>query len=330
MNLNTLLDYYFKQDNIEARKIFITFQSYIVALAVFPFSIWRFYQGDYSHAIADSALILTLIFFGQTARSCTKISYLAWFYSSLYVLFTLYILNISGKDILFWVFPAAISMHFLLRSNEALFMNFVLLAGILLTPLDISLYGFITFVLTYIITILLTAQFSSRLKSDNRSLKNLSEVDCLTQTGNRRALNKKILEIIHSNSSKQAQCLMVLDIDHFKSLNDTYGHQTGDQALINLAIAIRNHFNANASVYRYGGEEFVILVSTSLSLAQKQAEDLRKIVASTHLIQEQLITVSIGIAQLSCNEQPDDWVKKADQALYNAKTGGRNQVKIYS
>ncbi len=329
MNLKDFLDYYFKQDNIEARRVFMTFQSYIVALAVFPFTLWRFYQGDYAHGVADILIILVLLFFGQIAKSCSKISYFAWLFSSFYIIITLYILNITGKDILFWAFPAAISMHFLLRSNQALIMNFVLLAGIFLSPLNISNYAFISFVFTYLITIILTAQFSSRLKSDNRSLQNLTELDDLTQVGNRRALDKKIAQIVLSYAPEKPQCLMILDIDHFKSLNDQFGHQAGDLALKRLATMIQRVCCLSIPIYRYGGEEFVILIQASLQKAGFIAEDLKETVSTSRLIREQFLTISIGIAELSPTDQASEWIKKADQALYEAKNNGRNQVISY-
>ncbi|MBL4747863.1 MAG: GGDEF domain-containing protein, partial [Magnetovibrio sp.] len=128
-------------------------------------------------------------------------------------------------------------------------------------------------------------------------------------------------------------CLLMLDIDHFKVFNDNYGHQTGDQVLKLLATTMTKAVKGNDIPARYGGEEFaVILPRTDLGEAIKVAENIRQRVSSKTLVnrttKEDLgrLTVSIGVGQFNFGESLSDLISRADQALYKAKSSGRDRV----
>lgn len=124
-------------------------------------------------------------------------------------------------------------------------------------------------------------------------------------------------------------CLMVFDIDFFKKINDRYGHGTGDQVLIELAANIRTFLRASDSLTRWGGEEFVVLCpNTTRSKASLLAERLRNRIACTNFPEVEHITVSIGVAECLPEETWEQWFKRADAALYQAKSAGRNQVQV--
>jgi diguanylate cyclase (GGDEF)-like protein len=129
----------------------------------------------------------------------------------------------------------------------------------------------------------------------------------------------------------------MLDIDHFKSINDTYGHQQGDNVLQELSKIMKKNMRDIDVVARYGGEEFaIILPETDLEGACIAAERLRKDIEDNTLLQIKgkkiPVTISIGIATHPDHKIKDtnDIIRKADIALYNAKNSGRNQIKIYS
>jgi diguanylate cyclase (GGDEF)-like protein len=119
----------------------------------------------------------------------------------------------------------------------------------------------------------------------------------------------------------------MLDIDHFKEVNDTYGHSVGDEVLVNLTRLIRDKIRNTDALVRWGGEEFVILCGdTPIQNAQFLAEKLRVAIEGATLIKQQQVTCSFGIAEMIPGEDPKKLFERADKALYSAKEGGRNRV----
>ena len=120
---------------------------------------------------------------------------------------------------------------------------------------------------------------------------------------------------------------IILDLDHFKDINDTYGHSTGDQILIRIAELIRANIRLSDNLFRYGGEEFVILVdNANLDDAETLAENIRLRIEKSNLFAKRSITVSLGVAELNRDLCSGQWLKLADDALYEAKRSGRNKV----
>jgi diguanylate cyclase (GGDEF)-like protein len=119
----------------------------------------------------------------------------------------------------------------------------------------------------------------------------------------------------------------MLDIDHFKAINDTFGHQAGDHVLIEIASRLRRSLRGNDMVARWGGEEFIVLVrDCALPDAGRLAENIRAAIAEVPFGPMGRITVSIGAAEARDNEDLQSWLSRADQALYRAKRAGRNEV----
>jgi diguanylate cyclase (GGDEF)-like protein len=125
------------------------------------------------------------------------------------------------------------------------------------------------------------------------------------------------------------QWLAVVDIDHFKMVNDRFGHLYGDEVLILVANILRSSFRSHDRIFRFGGEEFVVLLrSTSLSTAHKVFNRFRKNVEDYYFPQVGQVTVSVGFVSAE-NGSPVEVLGRADQALYFAKENGRNQVRYY-
>jgi len=167
-------------------------------------------------------------------------------------------------------------------------------------------------------------------------LKRMASIDSLTKLYNRRFFidaSKNILEI--AKREKEDISLIMLDIDKFKNVNDSYGHQVGDKVIISLANKMMQHQRKSDIVCRYGGEEFVILLpNTAIQEAKKLAEKLRKIIEADNITissnQKINFTVSLGISQIDIRNEMniEKALKRADDALYEAKENGRNQVRI--
>lgn len=122
---------------------------------------------------------------------------------------------------------------------------------------------------------------------------------------------------------------VIMDIDHFKDVNDTYGHNTGDEALLNLSKLVRSQIRTTDSLVRWGGEEFVVLCGdTPLQNAQLLAEKLRVAIEGSVLIKQRQVTCSFGVAEMIPGEDPKNLFERADQALYTSKETGRNKVTV--
>jgi len=160
-----------------------------------------------------------------------------------------------------------------------------------------------------------------------------AHTDPLTQVGNRAALLSSLpREIEGARRYGQPFALIFLDIDHFKSINDTYGHDAGDAVLRSVAQNIKETVRSSDGVYRFGGEEFVIMFSNvGQGGAENLAERLRQAVAAqAHRIEGEAlrVTVSLGVAMLNPGESPSALMNRADQAMYKAKRSGRNRVEV--
>lgn len=180
-----------------------------------------------------------------------------------------------------------------------------------------------------------TAVSKQQLLSANTQLQGLSRTDMLTQLNNRGYWEECLSsEFNRIKRTGHISSLVIFDIDHFKKVNDTYGHQAGDEVIRETARMLRENMRTTDVAGRYGGEEFtVILVDTRAEKAKIFAERLRKTVAACTIEYEGLTikyTISLGIAEVNediANYQ--EWLECSDKSLYYAKEHGRNQVAIY-
>ncbi len=162
------------------------------------------------------------------------------------------------------------------------------------------------------------------------SLYRISALDPLTQVANRAAFEKTLNDYVQAHRQTGAKCcLVVCDIDHFKQINDNFGHHIGDQALIAFAQLLKDFVRARDIVARYGGEEFVILCANcDLEAAVERAEEIRAALNRTpqQMLNGKSLTASFGVAELEDDESVTEFFVRADQALYMAKETGRNRV----
>jgi diguanylate cyclase (GGDEF)-like protein/PAS domain S-box-containing protein len=152
--------------------------------------------------------------------------------------------------------------------------------------------------------------------------------DALTGLYNRRAFQEH-LERERKRACRHGSplCLVMFDIDHFKAVNDTYGHLQGDEILRKLAGLVQGRLRGGDLVARWGGEEFMILLpETDREGGECLAEDLRREVASDSFPGPDRLTISVGVAELHREEGTDDLIKRADDAMYAAKENGRNRT----
>ncbi len=148
-------------------------------------------------------------------------------------------------------------------------------------------------------------------------------VDGLTGVWNRRYLRNQLEQCTQRPESVQS--IIMVDVDHFKQVNDTHGHQVGDQVLVDLAQVLQDSCRLEDSVARYGGEEFCLILQADLETARTVGERIREKVEASSLGGLK-VTLSAGVAEFRPEQTVSEWLEEADQALYQAKMKGRNRV----
>ena len=166
----------------------------------------------------------------------------------------------------------------------------------------------------------------TRSEQKNSKLK----IDHLTNALSKDSFNEiigfKIIESKHTNSPLS---MILFDIDHFKKINDTYGHLVGDTVLRELAEVVRGNIRESEYFVRWGGEEFIVLLpGTSLEGAKMVAEKLRRAIVAHHFPTVGRVTSSFGVTALHTDDTIKTFLQRCDEALYEAKEAGRNRVKV--
>jgi len=174
----------------------------------------------------------------------------------------------------------------------------------------------------------------SNLQQSLEAIRAESFTDPLTGLGNRKYFDRSIeTAVANANATGEPLSLLMFDIDHFKSFNDSYGHLTGDQVLRLVGMSLKQAIKGQDITARYGGEEFaVILPNTALRQALTVADHIRRAVMSKELKKKSTgeilgrVTLSVGVAMLKAGEDTDSVIERADACLYAAKRAGRNRV----
>lgn len=196
------------------------------------------------------------------------------------------------------------------------------------SPYNVKLFKRLSFVVFSILAFLLYRQ--KVLKEYNKKLKALSTFDSLTQLYNRRVIDthlSKQKELAHRNAFPLS--IIICDIDHFKHINDNFGHLVGDEVIIDLAAQLLENIRKSDIVGRWGGEEFLIICpNTKAEGAEILANNLRIIIENMPSKNEHKVTMSFGIAQFKQGYSCEELLIKADAALYSAKEQGRNKAVI--
>ena len=175
-------------------------------------------------------------------------------------------------------------------------------------------------------------QIEQKLRKSEKRYKRLSITDGLTKLYNSRHFyNSLQLEMERANRYQRPLALLMIDIDNFKRFNDTHGHQAGDKALAQTGAAIRSALREADSGYRYGGEEFAIILPETVGPgAVELAERIRKELAGMPLSltakTSRFITASMGVSELKAKEKLSEFIRRADENLYLAKKEGKNRV----
>ena len=232
-----------------------------------------------------------------------------------------------------WCYPVLLINVFLLPARPAAVANAGLIAamGLALSG-QVDALSLVRYLVSMASVGVSAHLFATRVERQRLQLEALATQDALSGAGNRRALDALLASVQQLQGRYGSPVSLVMfDIDHFKRVNDTHGHGVGDACIAALARAAQQRLRSTDRLFRYGGEEFVVVAPhTGCDSAARLAEGLRAC-ASTAVIPgapDLAVTISLGVAELGPREPWEHWLQRADQALYAAKREGRNRVEI--
>ncbi len=311
----------------------ITMLGVIALIGISPFTLFRAANGQWLAFAADLliqagilACVLRTWFTGDTHGPSLFLAY----FLGVMAIIAIFILGTAAE---YWLYPTIVAGFFLVDRRHAMAISligvsFLLLTGIVQMPTTTEKASYFV---TVIVCALLSYAFAYRTAMQREQLEALASRDALTGIYNRRTMLDELDRAHQAFARDQAPCgILLLDLDHFKLINDRFGHQAGDQVLLDLANLIEQTVRKNDRIFRFGGEEFLILMQqASYEGMSSLAEKLRGAVDITISdLDGHSISASIGGAQLQPNETIDSWFGRADKALYAAKDAGRNRVVI--
>lgn len=314
------------------RLAFLVLFGVVATVSIVPFGLWRISQGQLLVGLLELSMVFAFDGLVWYAWRSQRITLIARTISVIVTLGCLALTPFIGKLALHWAYAVVIANIMLAGRKIGSCLNLLLLIGIvLLQGGQIASLEAITFLAAALSVSIYAYVFALSADQQREKLEALAAYDGLTGTGNRRMMEYELQDAFgHARQHGAKHGLAVIDIDHFKAVNDTFGHAAGDHVLVRLAQLLSRSLRSGDRLYRMGGEEFVILMPDTgpegLALA---LDRLQSLLRSRLMGPADPITVSIG-ASTTLEDEPSwqSWLARADEALYAAKTAGRNQVKI--
>lgn len=291
----------------------------------------RFMNGEFGLGALDSVIVAGLIGLAAYLFRTGKVRNASRAIALLCVSGMLATVYLNGSEQIFWAYPSMVAVFFLVRRKEAVAITTIATVSLIPALLPImEKTALATVFITIAVSNAFAYAFATVTSSQRNSLMRLATRDPLTGVGNRRALDEKLEHIVANNVRLNAHAsLLLIDLDHFKSINDTHGHAIGDRILVSLTRIVNLRIRVSDGLYRIGGEEFVVVLEgQDIEQASRLAEQLRTLVEANELAPDSLVTISIGVAQLETGEQGNTWLNRADEALYAAKRAGRNKTRL--
>jgi diguanylate cyclase (GGDEF)-like protein len=229
----------------------------------------------------------------------------------------------------FWCYPAVLFFFFVLSRRRANVCSVLLLLAATATAWHyLTPRVTVRFAASLALTIFMINAIQTIIADLQGRLIAQAITDPLTGAFNRRYMEARLAEALEAGRRRPLPVsLLILDIDHFKRVNDEHGHKTGDAVLQGVVGVMRRRARAVDLLFRMGGEEFVLLLpDTREEDALAVADELRQAIAATPLLDGRAITASIGVGAARAGDSVDSWIRETDAALYAAKEAGRNRV----
>lgn len=303
----------------------------IAVLGILPFAIYRFANGDLLAGIIDTGILVSIAGMAGYAWLSGKTRAAAWLITILTTAGCIAIAMVAGRPGLYWMYAAILAAFLLLRHTEAALLSAAALGAVTLHGDAFeSAFEMAIFLVSSMVVALFAFIFAYRAEHMRGQLLMLATRDPLTGAANRRSMEEEMLLAIETARRDLRPCgLAILDLDHFKQINDRHGHAAGDQCLIEFANLLKSSTRKADRLFRYGGEEFVLLLPGADAAALRVIlGNLRAKIGDGLRCSGEAVTCSMGAAELGADELPEAWLHRADLALYQAKHSGRDCVVV--
>lgn len=310
-------------------EIVILVLSATAVLGISPFIVLRLMRAEWLIGIMDVLAAAGACYLFYYVYKTRKTEVPSFILSLLFMITMITTVYLKGAQQVYWCYPAMIAVFYLVEPGRAVILTSLSLLAVLPALfLEIDNLTFIAIIITLVTTNVFAYVFAARTQEQRAQLMLMATKDPLTGVGNRRAMEAELDQVIHATRRHQAaSSLLIMDLDHFKSINDTYGHGVGDRVLMRFAELIQSRIRITDSLFRFGGEEFVILVQgQDLNASTELADQLRRNIEQEDFKLDRRLTMSVGVAEYESTESRDSWLRRADKALFEAKQNGRNRV----
>lgn len=309
----------------------ITLFGACAVFGILPLAVYRFLTGELMVAIVDTVLVSVIaaaVGYAWRTGDTRRPGLVAVVVTTIGGVMVSTILGVEG---LFWMYVVILANFLLVGRRLAVSLTVAALLGLVVQggPFD-NFAQSISFLLSALVVSLFAFTFAARTETQRIRLESLASRDPLTGTDNRRAMEQELSLAVESAARSGAEySVVMLDLDYFKRINDQHGHEAGDQVLIAFADLVRRNTRKLDRLFRFGGEEFVLLLPGADAPAlQRVTEQLRMRIATELAGPGGPVTCSLGAAVLLPGEHWPAWLARADAALYRAKQGGRNRVEL--
>lgn len=300
-----------------------------VSVLLLPFDINHLLQGRYPLGLALAVVIVLFVTMAASIHLRQR-SLIPPVFIFIPVTVTLALaISEQGVSAVFWCYPCILLAYYTLSRMQAnLVASVMAVVGTALAFVALSPEIAVRVGATLFVTIVFANIFLGMIDRLTSRMGDLAHVDALTGIYNRRYLDDCVRHPMAKNLRHGTpMSLLLVDVDHFKRINDQFGHGAGDTVLQAVAERMNKSIRAIDQLFRVGGEEFAVLLpEAGIQAAQRVAEKLRTAMASQPLAGQHAVTVSIGAAELQAGETFGSLFKRCDKALYQAKAEGRNRV----
>lgn len=300
------------------------------ATAIAGFTVYRFINGNMLMGVLDTVLVLVflaILVFSWTTGRVVVAGIILVVITGAGVLGVVYLVGLLG---LFWAFVDILITFFLSPPTFALPKVVALAVGTLVLGAQSGLNAvqLVSYGTTFFLVSLFAYSFSALSRAQASQLEELATRDPLTGAGNRRMLEEELAITIAANERDSANTgLLMLDLDYFKQVNDRYGHAEGDEVLRQFASLVENHSRRGDRFFRFGGEEFVLLLNVNdLKGMENAARHIHQVIRDYLTCAGGEVTCSIGGSLIRSGDNWESWLHRADQALYKAKQSGRDAI----
>lgn len=300
-------------------------------LGVLPFMVLRYMQGEWVAAFVDSVIVAGFLGLGTYVYKTHRVRLASIAISCFCIAGVISTVYIVGPQQVYWAYPALMAVFYLVRPRIALVLSMITLGALIPRLMgNVDSHTLTTVLITIAVMSSFAFAFSVITNRQRDQLLQLASKDPLTGAGNRRSLDAKLDDVVNNRRRNGiAASMLLIDLDHFKKVNDVYGHRFGDQILKRITEIVNLRIRVTDSLYRIGGEEFVVVLEgQNAERAKHLAEQLRTLVHENELAPDRSVTISLGVAELVADETANDWMHRADEALYEAKRAGRNMTSI--